>query len=166
MTNEHQPKRLVPVNGPTAVICAREHSPFVLTEQVATTQDPETGEEIAILRSATDPFTFYIRGDMLHAEVSIKLLIQETILHVLAGNGKPQPEPTPAGVVLDPVPDLSGMTEDAAMETIRTVSGRIGANKVREIAEAVHGGPFTGKIADWPIQMKRELAYHLQRHGL
>lgn len=74
--------RTVTVNGPYVDLVARPDAPFMLTEHVATLTNPGTGEEMAVVRSVSNPFVFSIRGDETNATFDLSAMIQEVALHV------------------------------------------------------------------------------------
>lgn len=79
--------RHVPVNGPTVLVEQKTDRPraLFLSETVATTTSG-SGEQIEIVRSATGPFFFQLRGEKLTADIDISAMIQEALLHVLREN--------------------------------------------------------------------------------
>lgn len=82
-----QEPRRVRVNGPEVVVTAKTDRPrtLMLSESCATTTS-RTGEEIEIVRSATNPFFFQLRGEKLTADLDLSSMIQEALLHVVREN--------------------------------------------------------------------------------
>lgn len=77
----------VRVNGPRVEIERKNERPtsFILSESCANIVTG-SGEEITVVRSATNPFYFEIRGEVFTAALDIKGVIQEATLHVVREN--------------------------------------------------------------------------------
>lgn len=77
------------VNGPRVEIEKRSDRPraLFLSESCASTVS-ESGEEIEIVRSLTNPFYFELRGEVFTGKLDIKGVIQEALLHVVRENDR------------------------------------------------------------------------------
>ena len=75
------------VNGPRVEVTRNSERPtsFMLSEGCANITT-DSGEEIQIVRAATHPFIFEIRGEVFSAKFDISSMVQEITLHVVKEN--------------------------------------------------------------------------------